>query len=179
MRAGGWTGRGLGGLRRRSGRLLAALFWAGATAVSSPAAALTPDEAEKVTDLLVALTPTLGRFAYDEEIARDWFAQDAEEGRVIQEAGFTAESWSRAVRETVQGFIASMGEDELAALHQDLCGGIRTLRQLGGSRAVEALKAIDEEYGRLLARRAEGAAFADAVRPIAPRLRALLLRPSE
>lgn len=179
VRNAGWTGRGLEGLRRQTGRFLAAVFYAGAASIGSPAAALTRDEAARVTDLLVALEPTLGRFAYGDDVARDWFAQDAEEGRVIQEAGFTAESWSRAVRETVQGFIASMSVDELDALHEDLRGGIKTLRELSESQTAAALKAVDEEYERLLVLRASGGAFAEAVRPIAPRIRALLLNAAQ
>lgn len=176
MRSHELTGAALGRARRR---LLAAAFCVGALFVSGPAEALTSEEAAKVADLIAALQPTLGEFAYDEGIVRDWFQRDAEEGRVIQEAGFTAESWEAAVGDTFRGYMALLPQADIDALRARLDGSMDAFTQLTEDQKAEAMRELEEQFSRLLAMRAEGAAFMDAVRPIEPRLHAILKSDSD
>lgn len=168
-----------GALRRVKRRLLAAAFCAGMLFVSGPAEALTSEEVAKVADLIAALQPTLGEFAYDEEIARDWFQMDAEDDRVIQEAGFTAESWEVAVGDTFRGLIALLPQSEIDALRAKLDGGLEGLPQLSEEQKAEAMQELEDQFARMLAMRAEGAAFVDAVRPVEQRLNTILQSASE
>ena len=176
MRAPEKTG---GVLRRARRHLLAAALCIGALLASGPAEALTSEEAGKVADLIAALQPTLGEFAYDEEIARDWFQQDAEEGRVIQEAGFTAESWEVAVGDTFRGLVALLPQSEIDALRTKLDGAMDGFTQLTEEQKAEAMQELEEQFSRMLVMRTEGAAFVDAVRPVEHRLNAILQSTSE
>ena len=168
-----------GTLRRAKRRFLAAAFCMAALLASGPAEALTSEEVGKVADLIAALQPTLGEFAYDEEIARDWFRQDAEEGRVIQEAGFTAESWEAAVGDTFRGLVALLPQSEIDALRTKLDGAMDGFTQLTEEQKAEAMQELEEQFSRMLVMRTEGAAFVDAVRPVEHRLNAILQSTSE
>ena len=176
MRSHDLTGGAFGRARRR---LLAAAFCVGALFVSGPAEALTTEEATRVIDLIAALQPTLGEFAYDEEIARDWFERDAEEGRVIQEAGFTAESWEAAVADTFRGYMALRPQAEIDALRAKLDGSKEAFSQLTEDQKAEAMRELEEQFSQLLTLRAEGEAFLPAVRPIEQRLNTVLKSQSD
>ena len=158
------TTGGLTKLLRATRHILAAVFCAGVTLASSPATALTSSEAASVVDLIEALQPQLGPFAYDEEIVAEWFERDAEGSRLITTAGFTAESWKAAVGETMRGFLAVVSEAELHGVFGDLKTGIRRLSQLNDVQKEEAIASLDEEFDKMLAMRAEGEPFVDVVR---------------
>lgn len=155
--------------------LTVALLLADATIASQPAAALTVKEATAVVDLIEVLQPSLGDFAYSEEAADEWFQQDAEGDGLIAQAGFTPESWRRALRETMSGFLASLPDAEVDEMLSGLREGIAALPQLDDEQRQEALQAIDEETANFLQIRSEGQAFSDAVKPMQPRLRRLVV----
>lgn len=159
---------------RMKRRLLAAALCTGLLFVADPAAALTRDEATRVTDLIAALQPAFGSFAYDEEIAHDWFERDAAERGLIRAAGFTAESWKSAVADTFRGLAALTPQSEIDAIRAKLDAGAAGLVALNAAQKAEALQALRTEFAHMLAFRAEGARFADTVRPLAPRLKAIL-----
>lgn len=160
--------------RRMKRRLLAAALCTGLLFVADPVTALTRDEAAKVADLIAALQPAFGSFAYDEEIVSDWFERDATERGLIRAAGFTAESWKSAVAGTFRGLAALAPQSEIDAMQAKLDAGASGLVALSTAQKAEALQALRTEFARMLAFRAEGARFADTVRPLAPRLKAIL-----
>lgn len=164
---------------RRDRRLLSAALCAGFLLAADPAVALTRDEATKVADLLAALQPAFGSFAYDEEIVGDWFERDAAERGLIAAAGFTAESWKIAVADTFRGLAALAPQSEIEAIRAKLDAGADGLVALNAAQKAEALRALRTELARMLAFRAEGARFAEIVRPLAPRLKAILDKPSD
>ncbi|GLI94263.1 hypothetical protein [Methylocystis echinoides] len=146
---------------------------------SSWALALTAAEAAKVADVIAALQPAFGTFSYDEEISRDWFERDAEEDRLIQKAGFTAESWETAVGETFRGLVALMPQSEIDALRAKIDSSMAGFSQSSEEQRAELKQEFEAQFARMLTLRAEGAAFADAVRPVEQRLNALIQNPSE
>jgi len=157
---------------RRMAGALALVF---ATLQSPRALALTPHDASAVVGLIAALQPEFGQFAYDEEIAADWFQRDAAEKGLIAAAGFTAESWEVALGETMRGFLATMPMAELDAIFARLKDAISGMKEMTDAQKDETIAAVDEQIAGLMALRAEGAAFADTVRPLAPKLRSLVL----
>lgn len=170
---------GAAAVHRRRRRLLAAALCTGLLFVADPATALTRDEAAKVVGLIAALQPAFGPFAYDEEIAADWFERDAAERGLIRAAGFTAESWKIVVADTFRGLAALAPQSEIDAMPAKLDAGASGLVALNAAQKAEALEALRAEFARMLAFRAEGARFADTVRPLAPRLKAILDRTSD
>lgn len=165
--------------RRSRRRILAVALCAGFLSVADPAVALTRDEVARVADLIAALQPAFGSFAYDEEIVADWFERDAAERGLIRAAGFTAESWKIAVADTFRGLAALAPQSEIDAIRAKLDAGASGLVALNAAQKAEALQALRAEFARMLAFRAEGAGFADTVRPLAPRLKAILDRTSD
>lgn len=137
--------------------------------------ALTSREAVAVVDIIERLQPTFGSFAYDEDIAEDWFERDSDGDRVITKAGFSQDRWKTASRETISGFLAALPDAEIQAVFSGLKQGIEKLKQLNAAQKKEAIEAIDEQIQEVLAMRKEGRSFADTVRPLVPRLRALML----
>lgn len=160
--------------RRRNRRLLSAALCTGFLLAADPATALTRDEAARVVDLIAALQPGFGAFAYDEEIVGKWFERDAAERGLIRAAGFTAESWKIAVADTFRGLAALAPQSEIDAIRAKLDAGADGLVALNAAQKAETLQALRTEFARMLAFRAEGASFADTVRPLAPRLKAIL-----
>ena len=165
---------GAAAARRMKLRLLAVALCTGFLFVADPAAALTREEAAKVVDLIAALQPAFGAFAYDEEIVGDWFERDAAERGLIRAAGFTAESWKTAVGDTFRGLAALAPQSEIDAMQAKLDDGAGGLIALNPAQKAEALQAFRTEFARMLAFRAEGARFAEIMRPLAPRLKAIL-----
>ncbi|MCR4520289.1 MULTISPECIES: hypothetical protein [Bosea] len=165
---------GAAAARRPKRRLLSAVLCAGFLFAADPAVALTRDEVAKVAELIAALQPGFGSFAYDEEIVGEWFERDSAERGLIRAAGFTAESWKIAVSETFRGLAALAPQSEIDALRAKLDAGASGLVGLNAAQKAEALQAPRVEFARMLAFRAEGARFADTVRPLAPRLKAVL-----
>lgn len=169
---------GAGALRRVKSLFLAVVLCLGAL-LAPPALALTSAEATKVADLIAALQPSLGKFAYDDDIARTWFERDAEDGGLIRAAGFTAQSWEKAVGETFRGLMALTPQSEIDELRRKLDAARTGFPQLSAAQRAELLQSFEEEFQRTLALRAEGAAFADIVRPIAARLNTILQSASD
>lgn len=165
---------GAASARRGKRRLLSAALCACFLFAADPAAALTREEAAKVAELIAALQPAFSSFAYDEEIVGDWFERDAAGRGLIRAAGFTAESWKTAVGETFRGLAALEPQSEIDAIRAKLDAGASGLVALNAAQKAEALQALRAEFARMLAFRTEGARFADIVRPLAPRLKAIL-----
>lgn len=145
-----------------------------AALASQPAWALSDKEAAAVVDLIEALQDELGDFAYDETLADDWFEQDAESRGLIEAAGFTAMSWRRALDATFRGFLATVPESEIRAAFAETRRRLERTTSLTAQQETQLRRATDEEERRLLKWRAEGAAYANAVRPHVQRLRALI-----
>ncbi|ADV09970.1 hypothetical protein [Mesorhizobium ciceri] len=159
-------------------RLAGALALAGMIFDSPPALALTARDASAVVGLIEALQPEFGQFAYDEEIAADWYERDAADKGLIGSAGFTADSWKVALGETMRGFLATMPVAELDAIFAKLRNAISGMRELTEAQKTETIDAIDEEVEDLMILRTEGDPFADVVRPLTPKIRSLILGPA-
>lgn len=161
------------GWQRRRVTVIATLI-AGLALAATPAVALTTEEATRVADIISALQPSLGLFAYDEEIADAWFEADAAGEGVIAAAGFDAQSWNVAVDETFRGLMALMPQQQVDDLRALLDLGKNNLGDISEAQKAQLVADLEAEFAAFLALRAEGAAFADAVRPIQYRLNGIL-----
>lgn len=141
--------------------------------ICAPALALSEREAATVVWLLETLQEELGDFAFDDEVATDWYEQDADRDGLIKAAGFTEQSWIRALGETYRGFLANLPEAEIRAKFAQARRRVEGTRSLSAAQKQELLKAVDREEQQLLELRTEGQAFAAAVRPLVERMRAL------
>jgi hypothetical protein len=155
--------------------LIAAISGIGlALGLSLPAKSLTADEARNVTALLVNLTPDIGPFAYDEEEADRWFDEDAEGEARISAAGFTRESWRKAVGETFRGYLATIPADIFA---ERLAAPMRRLESAPGISAEQKAEIrawAQEQIAETQLLRAEGDAYVEIVRSFANKLDTLL-----
>ncbi|MDR7219614.1 hypothetical protein [Aminobacter aminovorans] len=159
-------------LRRRiAGGLLAASLALGALVL--PARALTLEEAGKVVQLLGELEPELGRLAYDEEEADQWFDDDAGlEGRITK-AGFTRESWKEALGATFRGYLATIAAERFEATFSGLTEKVEA-SDLNAEQKAEMRSFVEEKIAETRALRAEGEQYFDVVQPYAVRLNELL-----
>jgi hypothetical protein len=160
---------------RRFAALIAAIAIA-AILVSMSAFAVSEKEAATVVRLLEALQEELGDFAYDASVADDWFEQDADSQGLIAEAGFTRASWKKALDETYAGFLANMPETDILGPLADARRRVEAKASLTSAQREELLRTIDAQQAELLKLREEGKSFAEAVRPLVPRMRALTQR---
>ena len=140
-----------------------------------PAHALTRQEAIVVVKLVQALSPEFGKLAFDETAADDWFEADAQSDRRISRAGFTQESWKVALTATVTGYIACMPEAEFRAILASVRASAERRTALDAAQRRAMLEWVDEGILRLETMWAEGAPHADIIRPLAPRLRKLMV----
>ena len=164
-------------MKKRSflGRILrAAIAGIGlALGLTFPAGSLTVDEAQKITELLVSLSPDLGAFAYDEEEADRWFDEDAATGGRITAAGFNRESWKEAVDATFRGYLATIPADVFA---EKLAAPIRRLESSTGvseEQKAEIRAWAEEQIAETQLLRAEGDAYVEIVRSLAAALDAV------
>ena len=140
-----------------------------------PAYALTKQEAVVVVKLVQALEPEFGKLAYDETAADDWFEADAQSDRRISRAGFNQESWKAALGATVTGYIAALPEPEFRARLATLRAHAEERGSLTAEQRRAMLEFVDEGIRRLETMRLEGEPYAEIVRPLAPRLRKLMV----
>lgn len=163
--------------------LLAAVAGMGlALGLTLPARSLTADEAEKVATVLVDLSGDLGAFAYDEDEADRIFEEDAALNARIAAAGFSRESWQSAVDETFRGYLAAIPTDVFSARLTQIMQGVEAVSKLTDEQKAEMLPWIEEKIAEIQLLRAEGAPFADTVRPHAAKIEAVFetgLVPSE
>lgn len=144
-----------------------------ALGLTFPADSLTVDEAEKVTALLVELSPDLGPFAYDEEEANRWFDEDAAAEGKIAAAGFNRESWKIALGETFRGYLATIPDDMFA---EKLVGPIKMLENapdIRDDQKAEIRAWAEEQIAETQLLRAEGDAYVEVVRSFANALDAV------
>lgn len=142
--------------------------------LASYAVALESREAAIVADVLETLASERGEpVYYDEEAADDWYEFDADGDGLIPAAGFTRESWQVAYEQTLKGLIALTPQSEFDAMFGNVEEKVAALQGLTAEQKRELAGDFMAEAERVQAYRAEGAAFAEAVRPVAGRLRAL------
>jgi hypothetical protein len=145
-----------------------------ALGLTFPAGSLTVDEAQKVTALLVELSPDLGAFAYDEEEADRWFDEDAAtEGRIAA-AGFTRESWKEAVDATFRGYLATIPADVFAKRLAEPMERLESSTGVSDDQKAEIRAWAEEQIAETQALRDEGDAYVDTVRSLAAALDAVL-----
>jgi hypothetical protein len=144
-----------------------------ALGLTLPSSSLTLDEAGRVTTLLVELAPDIGPFSYDEEEADRWFDEDAATGGKIATAGFTRESWRKALDETFRGYMATIPNDVFA---EQLAGPIERLENapdISGEQKAEIRAWAKERIAETQLLRAEGDAYVDIVKSLADTLDAV------
>lgn len=148
----------------------------------SPAASLTPDEAEKVAMLLTELSADLGPFAYDDEEAGRIFDEDeAWKGRITA-AGFDRDGWNDALGKTFRGYLATVPNDVFSARLTQAMANVEAMSHMTTEQKAEVLPLIEEKVSEIQLLRAEGAPYADMVRPHAAKIEAVFetgLAPSE
>ncbi|MFK8253615.1 hypothetical protein [Ancylobacter terrae] len=144
---------------------------------AGPAAALTVREVGRVVEVMEKLRPHFGPLAYDETLADDWFARDAEERGLIVRAGFTQASWRAAFDATVCGYLATVPESAIDALFAELRNRLAHSPRLTAAQRDSIEEFVREERVRLDRLRRAGEADAEAVRPFADRLANLLPSP--
>ena len=135
--------------------------------------ALSEKEAATVVRLLESLRDEFGNFSYDEGVAEDWFEQDADSHGLIAAAGFTRETWKRALGETYRGFLANVPEAEVLKTFADARRRLEGTKSLTPEQKKLIRQTTDEKEKEILKLRAEGKAFAKAVQPLAERIRTL------
>ena len=138
-----------------------------------PARALTMDEVGKVVQLLGELEPDLGRLAYDDEEADQWFDDDADLDGRIAKAGFTRESWKEALDATFRGYLATIPTERLETAFSGLTERLET-SDLNAEQKAEMRSFVETKIAETRALRAEGRQYVDVVRPFAARLGELL-----
>lgn len=148
-------------------------FAVAAMLTSVSAMAVSEKEAATVVELIEALQDDLGDFAYDEVIAEDWFEQDADNQGLIQAAGFSEDSWKRALGETYRGFLANVPEAEILETFADARRRVERAASLTADQKQALLQETEAKKNEILQMRAEGKPFAAAVRPLVARIRAL------
>lgn len=144
---------------------------------AAPAVALTVREVGKVVEVLEKLRPHFGPIAYDETLADDWFARDAEERGIIARAGFTQASWRAAFDATICGYLATVPESAIDALFAELRNRLARSPRLTAVQRESIEEFVREERVRLERLRRAGADDVEAVRPFADRLASLLPSP--
>lgn len=158
-------------LKRTLGGLLAASLALGTFVL--PARALTMADVGKVVQLLGELEPELGRLAYDEEEADQWFDDDAGlEGRIAK-AGFSRESWKEALDATFRGYLATIPTDRLEAAFSGLTERLDA-SDLNDEQKVEMRSFVETKIAETRKLRAEGLQYVDVVQPYATKLGELL-----
>lgn len=158
-------------MKRTKFALLAALA---SLFLASYAVALESRQAAIVADVLETLAAERGEPVYfDDEAADDWHEFDADGYGLIPAAGFTRESWQVAYEQTMKGLMALMPQSEFDAMFGNVEEKVAALQGLTAEQKRELADDFMAEAERVKAYRAEGAPFAEAVRPVAGRLRAL------
>ena len=145
-----------------------------ALGLTFPADSLTVDEAQKVTALLVTLSPDFGPFAYDEEEADRWFDEDAAADGKIAAAGFSRESWKEALDATFRGYLATIPADVFA---EQLAAPMKRLESspdVSEEQKAEIRAWAEEQIAETQLLRAEGDAHVETVRSLAAVLDAVL-----
>jgi hypothetical protein len=144
-----------------------------ALGLTFPADSLTVGEAQKVTELLVTLSPDLGPFAYDEEEADRWFDGDAATGGRIAAAGFSRESWRAAVDATFRGYLATIPADLFSERLTEPMERLENSPSVSEEQKAEIRAWAEEQIAGTQALRAEGDAYVETVRSLAAALDAV------
>ncbi len=151
--------------------LIAAISGIGlALGLTFPAKSLSPDEVEKVTLLMVSLAPELGPFAWDEEEADRIFEEDSNWNGEIVAAGFSRQAWKKALDTTFRGYLATIPANVFSARLTEAINGFESASHLSTEQKAELRLLIEEKVAEIQLLRAEGARYADIVRPHAARL---------
>ncbi|WP_378949365.1 hypothetical protein [Mesorhizobium sp. ANAO-SY3R2] len=165
------SGRRLLKFRLAAGLLAASLALG---TLVSPAHALTADDVGKVTQILGELEPNLGRLAYDEEAADQWFDDDAELDGRIAAAGFSRESWKEALDATFRGYLATIPETEIETRFAELKAKLEASSSLTSAQKDEMRTFVATKIAETRGLRAEGRQYLGIVRPYADKLNELL-----
>jgi hypothetical protein len=135
------------------------------------ALALSSREAATVVDLVEKLKTEFGDFAYDDDVADEWFEQDAAGEKLITKAGFNQKSWKTAVDETMKGFFATIPEAEIKTVLDGARQRAESAANLKAEQKEALLELIEEQSKVILALREGGKPFVGVVAPFAQRIR--------
>lgn len=135
------------------------------------ALALTSREAGTVVDLIEKLKTEFGDFAYDDDVADDWFEKDAASQTLIAKAGFNQKSWKTAVDETMKGFFATIPEAEIKTVLDGARQRTESAKDLKAEQKKAVLELIEEQSKVIFALREAGKPFVGVVAPFAQRIR--------
>lgn len=153
------------------GLTMAAMIFGGA--LVPPAMALTEDEVGTVTRLLGELEPELGKIAYDETTADEWFEKDADLDGRIAKAGFSRDDWKAAFDATYMGYLAMIPDSEITLKMAEIEARLEASATMNAGQKAAMREIMDEQFGKIRALRTEGADYIDTVRPYADHLHAV------
>lgn len=141
-----------------------------ALGMTLPASSLTNDEAARVSSLLIELSSEFGSFAYDEEEANRIYDEDQAWNGRIAAAGFSREQWKEAFDAAFRGYLATIPNTVFSTRLSAALDGLEAVSHLSTEQKKEIRGLLEEKIAEIHLLRAEGAAYADAVRPYAPQL---------
>lgn len=142
--------------------------------MTTPAPALTDQEAGEVVNLIEMLGPELGPVAYDDKEAEIWYARDAVRERLIVKAGFTRDSWRAAFDATMRGYLANVPEHRIDAVFAALQERLEHAPRMTAEQRASVSDFVAQERTRLNSLRAAGRPDAEVVRPFQERLQRLV-----
>jgi hypothetical protein len=142
-----------------------------------PASALSAGEAQKVVELVEKLEPDHGKIAYDEEEADQWFEDDS--AGLIEKAGFSRQSWKEAFDALMQGYLALVPQSEVDAKLAEIKTRIESAADISAEQKAAVQALFDEQVAAIRTYRENGQKHMDVVRPLAARLKPLVMPDSE
>src|SRR5690606_26103921 len=114
---------------------------------------------------MVSLAPELGPFAWDEEEADRLFDEDSSWNGEIAAAGFSRDNWRHALDATFKGYLATIPNDVFSRRLTEALDGFDNASHLSDAQKQELRGLIEEKIAEIQLLRAEGARYADLVRP--------------
>lgn len=142
-----------------------------------PAFALSAGEAQKVIELVEKLEPDRGKIAYDEEEADQWFEDDS--AGLIEKAGFSREGWKEAFDAVMQGYLALVPQSEFDAKLSVIKTRLESASGLSAEQKAAVQAMFDEQVVAIHTYRQNGRQHMDVVRPLAARLKPLIMPDSD
>lgn len=121
----------------------------------------------RIAALLKQLSADLGPFTYDEEEADRIFEEDEAHNGRIEAAGLSRDQWRAGVDAAFRGYLATIPAAVISARLNEVLEKLDRLSGLSDEQKAEIRDVTREKIAEINLLRAEGEAYADAVRPYA------------
>lgn len=140
--------------------------------LAGPAVALEHHEASAVVSILERLAPERGETVFP-NAAEDWFEYDSEQEGLIEAAGYDSEEWQEIYEDTISAYLATIPDDEYAAFFDGVEERLAA-SDLSAEQKAQLLEQWRSDVAELDQRRRQAKPMAVVVKPLAPRLSALM-----